>query len=173
MHMRQNLLALLPLWLSSSDARGLSQISEMIGAVTRTSLCRCAWYTTIPSVASLCRSFTISPSTISRADTWLEVVTRWMFSNFAFSDRGNPASIIAHASNLFHFFDLAEKKNHSIIIMVNVCVAVLTDFHWDHQSKEWLEWCKLVVHCFFPLWDGKRSACSIPIYNVVCIPYII
>ena len=40
MHMRQNLRAVLPLWLRSSDALGLSQMQKRSGAMIRTFRCR-------------------------------------------------------------------------------------------------------------------------------------
>ena len=100
--MRQYFSAVLPRWPNSSDARGLSQIINIRGAITRAVVQVLASYTSIPVVSNTFSSETIC-SLISKGVTLSEQHTKWIFDTLLFSWRGRPASKRYQQSNLCHF----------------------------------------------------------------------
>ena len=149
-HILQNFLVVLPWWLSSSAARGLSHRVHKTGATTRTSCFKCASYATIPCVSNLKRSFTIG-SAISIAEASFEQQMKWMFSSWLLCALGSPASIIAHTSNLFHFLERlplvsSEYKTNGTITTGRLWALAL---NWWHDTKRFHSY---RYRCIIPVW---------------------
>ena len=121
-HILQNLLAVLPWWLQSSEHIGLSPSIINTGATTKTFWPKCASYSSTPP--SSLRRFCTSGSAIAKVPTLLR---KWILSSWFLISWGNPnttqkincitlstcsiaivsvpAIEIFHSMNLFHFFD--------------------------------------------------------------------
>ena len=104
MHFLQNLLAVAPKWLVSSDALALSANIHSTGAIMNILHFKCESYTMIPC-SSCSNSFT-NASAISSADIVLEQHIKWILLNCRAIFMGSPAMLRVQISNLFQTFDL-------------------------------------------------------------------
>ena len=103
MHIRQNFEAALLKWFTISDARGLSLMAHSNGATANILHCRCASYTSVPSLSRCSNSSTMG-SAISKTQTLSEHVRKWMLDRQMFSFVGSSASITFQALKRCHFF---------------------------------------------------------------------